>query len=452
MSSQQKAPDVVDVAIIGAGLSGLTAARDLHRAGCDSLVVLEARDRVGGRTFNHDLGQGVIAEGGGQWIGPIHTAVAELARELGVDTFDSFYAGTGVHLVGDIRTAYDLSQDHAAGSSPVIAELNELARGVPGGAPWQAADAATLDGLSLGDWLTKRGVSREEMYSLGRSASLTFGSTLADLGLLHFLSVVNSAGCSIERLKAMKGGSQEKRFVGGSARLCIEMARMLEDKVILSSPVRKIVGWDRNVVELHTDQQIIRARHVIAALTPALCNQIVFDPPLPAGRAEMQRLWPRTAMRKTVHVYSRPFWREAGLSGQVSQADGPLFWCCDNSPPDGSVGVITAFVKPGSLSHDPGEAERALSAIFAQVLGDEALHPTQFYDIDWSTIDEWSLSCTSPVPPGFYTKWGKFLHPSVGRLIWSGTETADIRAGSMDGAVRAGHLAAGKALQALTRK
>lgn len=443
---------VVDVAIIGAGLAGLTAARDLALAGRQAFVVLEARDRVGGRTYNHDLGGGVISEGGGDWIGPGQTAIADLARELGIGTFYSYYKGKTVYLAGDAPYAEDLGSGGTATGSEAVRKLNALARGVPSAAPWEAADAAALDSQSLADWMKKHGVGSEETFSLGRSTTLTFGAPPTGVSLLHYLSVVNSSDCSIERLEAMKDGAQEKRLVGGSQALSLAMAKALGDKVRLSSPVRRIVGWDRDVVDLHTDQGVVRARQVIAALSPALCNRIVFDPPLPQGRAEMQRRWPAySPMRKTVHVYATPFWREKGLNGQVMQIDGPLLWCCDNSPEDGSVGVLNAFVRAGELSHDPKQAEAVLSAIYAQALGDEALKPTQFHDLDWGKVDDWTLSCTSPTPPGFLMAWGKHLLPPVGRLIWSGTETADIWSGAMDGAVRSGHRAALQALGALAQ-
>jgi monoamine oxidase len=310
-------------------------------------------------------------------------------------------------------------------------------------------DATDLDQITLADWLAHGGA--EEAFSIGRGATLTFGEEPERLSLLHYLSVVNSSDCSIEKLEAMKGGAQEKRLVGGSQVLSLRMAETLGEKVRLSSPVQRIVGWDGEFVELHTDRGVVRARQVIAALSPALCSRIVFDPPLPEGRAEMQRLWPQNCMRKTVHVYSRPFWREAGLNGQVMQIEGPLLWCCDNSPPDGSIGVINSFVRPGTLTDGPEATEHALSGILASALGDEALRPSQFFDIDWSTIDPWSLSCTSPAPPGFTTQWQRFLHPPVGRLIWSGTETAEIWAGAMDGAVRAGRRSALQALNALAQ-
>ncbi|MCG2581775.1 MAG: FAD-dependent oxidoreductase [Marinobacter sp.] len=444
--------DVVDVAIIGAGLAGLTSARDLQRAGCESFVVLEARDRVGGRTYNHELGNGVVSEAGGQWIGPGQTAIADLARQLEVDTFDQYYQGKTVYLAGDGRYAEESSNGGASVSHHIARKLNEMARSVPGDAPWTAPNAAELDHMTVGEWLSQQNVSEQDKIGFDMSTTLTFGSSPAGLSLLHYLSIINTSDCSIEQLEGIKGGAQETRFVGGSQILCTRMAEDLGDKLKLSCPVRKISGWDEDVVELHTDQGVIRARQVITALSPALCNQFDFSPALPSGRAQLQANWPAHApMRKTVHVYPRPFWRDKGLNGQIMQLDGPVIWSYDNSPPDGSVGVINAFINPGQLPHDPKQAESVLTDIYARALGEDARHPTQFHDHDWGKVDPWSLSCIHPIPPGFWTQWGKFLRPPTGRLIWSGTETADIWPGAMDGAVRSGHRAAFQALQALTQ-
>jgi monoamine oxidase len=288
---------------------------------------------------------------------------------------------------------------------------------------------------------------------MGLAAKLTTGGTPAQLGLLAYLSMINSASNCLDQLEATKGGAQETRFVGGSQILSIKMAKDLGNKVRLSCPVRKIAGWNRDVVEVHTDQGVVRARQIIVAMNPALCNQVVFDPSLPEGRSQLQRRWPANApMRKTVHVYDKPFWRDDGLNGQIFQVGGPVSMAYDNSPPDRSVGIISAFVPPGSLPSDPKAAEQTLSAIYAKAFGDKALHPKQFHDHDWGRVDPWTLQCIHPLPPGFLTKWGKFLHPSAGRVIWSGTETADIWAGSMDGAVRSGHRAALQALAALAHQ
>ena len=440
--------DVLDVVIIGAGLAGLTAARDLRHAGCESFVVLEARDRVGGRTVNHDLGKGYVSEAGGQWIGPGQTAVADLARELAVDTFTTYYEGETVLLAGNGRVAMDLHGTF--GTDPKIAaKLNEMARMVPSGAPWKSPRVAEFDAMTIGDFLAKQNLKPEDQIGWDMTSLLSGGALPAKMGLLHFLSMINSANSRYEELDSIKDSAQETRFVGGSQILSDKMAQALGEKVRLSAPVRQIRDWNQPVVSVHTDKGIVRARRVIMALSPPLCNQIKFDPPLPAARGELQRRWPaHSPGRKTAHVYSKPFWREKGLSGGILQVNGPLIWAYDNSPPDASMGVINAFVVQSMLPDDSKLAESTLSAIFAQALGDEALHPTQFHDLDWGK-EQWTISCVSAIPPGFWTRHGEALRPPVGKLIWSGTETADIWAGYMDGAVRSGHRAALQALQAL---
>jgi monoamine oxidase len=441
----------MDVVIIGAGFAGLTAGWDLQKAGCGSFAVLEARGRVGGRVCNLDLGAGVISEGGGEWLSPGQPALADLARELEIETFDTYDQGRPVYLKGGEAVADGTRHNLKGGSADLAANLKALARDVRSEAPWEAADAEALDRRTLADFVDEQRLTPFERFTYERSVLLNSGVTTHDLSLLQSLRTVKSRGALGDRMQAIKDDAPEKRFVGGSHSLCARIAEALGDKVQLASPVRKIVGWDSDVVEIHTDAGVTRARQVIVAISPALCEKIVFDPPLPAGRAELQRLWPTTsAMRKTVHVYARPFWRDAGLSGQIWPDDGPLLWACDNSPPDGSLGVINSFVKR-DLSTDPTIAERTISAIYAKAFGEAALHPIQFHDLDWGTVDEWSLACTSPHGPGFLTQWGKYLLPPAGRLIWSGTETADIWAQFMEGAVRSGHRAALQALGELTR-
>ncbi len=442
--------DMLDVVIIGGGLAGLTTARDLRLAGNESFLVLEAQDRVGGRTLNHELGNGYISEAGGQWIGPGQTAVADLARELNIGTFTTYYEGKTVFLAGDGRVAMDLHGTFGS-DEKIATKLDELARTVPSGAPWKAANAAELDKMSLGDWLIKQNLKPEDRIGWNIASMLSGGTMPTKMGLLHFLSMINSANSRYDQLDSIKDSAQETRFFGGSQILSIKMAEALGEKVRLSSPVSKISGWNQDVVSLHTDTGVVRARHVVMALTPSLCHQIQFDPPLPEMRRELQRRWPaHSPGRKTAHVYAKPFWREKGLNGHIIQANGPLLWAYDNSPPDGSIGVINCFVTQSMLPSDPKQAEPMLSAILAQGLGEEALRPLQFHDHDWGQ-DPWIISCVSAIPPGFWTRYGEALHPPLGNLIWSGTETADIWAGYMDGAVRSGHRAALQALQALRR-
>ena len=440
---------VLDVVIIGAGLAGLTAARDLERAGNRSFVVLEARDRVGGRTLNHRLRDGYISEAGGQWIGPGQTAVADLARELDVRTFKSQYQGRSVYRMGDGRVAVDNGGE--LGLDPkVVGELEALARTVHSRRPWTAPRAEELDHLSLGDWLASKNVSEIDALTWQFASILTAGVAVSKISLLYYLSMVNFAQ-SHQGLEGQKNGAQETRFFGGSQILSEKMAKDLGDRVRLSCPVSEIRNWDSDIVEVVAAQGLLRARRVIVALSPPLCNQIAFTPRLPQARSELQRRWPAHApMVKTATVYPSPFWFDRGYNGQVGSVDGPVIWSFDNSPPDKRFGVLNAFVRAAEMPSDTNSASADVTQVFADALQDDRLlKPLEFHVQDWGQ-EPYSLTCVSPMPPGFLTNGlMPALSEPVGSLIWSGTETADIWNGYMDGAVRSGHSAALHALQSL---
>jgi monoamine oxidase len=446
-------PSILDVIVIGGGLAGLTAARDLARAGNESFVVLEARDRVGGRTLNHQLQGSYFSEAGGQWIGPGQTAIYDLCRELDIGTFPTYLKGRAVYLSGEQGRFTQEAGSDVSGGSPaleaIVAELNEMALQVPSGAAWTAPRAAELDAITVGDWLSTKSLDSIDSLGFGQGIRLSNGTHMQNVSMLYFLSMINFAG-SYHQLEGFEGGAQETRIEGGSQWISTVMAQALGDKLRLSTPVRKITGWDTDTATVHTDAGALRARQVIVALSPALCNQVQYQPQLPAARQELQRRWPAYApARKVAHVYSRPFWRDLGFNGWIFDIGGAVWWGYDNSPQDGSIGVINAFVD-SSLPADPAVVGPLLASVYARAFGDnEALEFLEYHDQDWG-VEPWSLSCVSPLTPGMLTSGlMPALRAPVGKLHWSGTETAEIWHGYMDGAVRSGHQAALQALNAL---
>jgi monoamine oxidase len=149
-------------------------------------------------------------------------------------------------------------------------------------------------------------------------------------------------------------------------------------------------------------------------------------------------------------VYDKPFWRQDGLSGLGLTDRAPIGVTFDNSPPDGSRGVLLAFLTEDQVPKDPTERRRAVLAGLANLFGSQAKSPVAYFETDWSS-DGWSTGCVSPLPRNVLTRFGPALRAPVGGIHWAGTETSEIWCGYMDGAVRSGERVAAEVLAALGR-
>jgi monoamine oxidase len=438
--------DEADVIVVGAGLAGLVAARDLARAG-RSVAVLEARDRVGGRTLNQGIGDGKVVEAGGQWIGPTQDRLAALAAELGVETFPTF--GDGEHLIevdGELRrytgSIPKLPPHALADFAQAAFRLDRMARKVPANAPWAAKRAARWDGETFATWMRRNLRTRAGRSLMEGVIEAVWAAQPTELSLLHVLFYVRSAG-GFEMLIATEGGAQQDRFAGGSQRLSERLAEGLD--VRLGTPVRR-VEWGAEGVTVEG----VRAACAILALPPALAGRIRYEPALPALRDQLHQRLPAGVVIKCHAVYDEPFWRRDGLTGQAGSDRGPAKLVFDNSPPDGSPGVLLAFLE-GALARELGAwpAARRRDAVLgtlARLFGPRAARPEAFYEQDWAA-EEWTRGCYGAyLPPGAWTACGPALRPPVGPLHWAGAEYAERWSGYMDGAVRSGEAAAAAVL------
>ncbi len=434
-----------DVAIVGAGLSGLLAARTLKAAGLSNIVVLEARDRVGGRTLNQPIGGGHVGEAGGTWVGPGQTAIYDLMRELEIETFPTYLKGDTIALVGGVPNRIPTT-DSPIDAPEFYAAMNAMARTVPLDAPWLAPRAAEWDAMTYADHLKTVSLSDENRMTLETFALLTFAGRTDELSFLRVLHYIHSAG-GYERLESFQGGAQQDRVVGGSQIISLRMAEALGDIVRLSTPVKAIGGWQGDLCHIQTASGTIAAKQVIVALSPSLASEIAFTPALPKPRTDLQLAWPRGGSGVKTHTsYRRPFWRDKGLAGLVFSPDSALSLAVDASPPDGSMGALVTLSLANATP--PAQLKKQIIDAFATCFGPEARDITGFVLQDWSR-ETYTLGCVPPVAPGVLTKYGAALHPNVGRVIWAGTETSLIWTGYMDGAVRAGRHAALSALRAL---
>src|SRR4051812_21358160 len=311
-----------DVVVVGAGLAGLTAARVLTAAG-RRVVVLEARDRVGGRTLNHPLPGGHVADLGGTWIGPTQNAVAALAAELGLATFGQVDDGDAVYYGNGLRTTYP-SGGPTGGAPPdptilpdllvVLTLIDQMSTSVPVDAPWEAQNAEEWDSQTLDSWLRTHTVSPQTRKVASGAFEAIFGGEAREISLLYALWYVACAGDeqnpgTFERLIDVQGGAQERRFVDGAQSLSLRMAAALGNRVRLSSPVRKVTQTASGV-EVVSDQVTVRAGRAILAIPPTLAGRIQFDPPLPSARDSYSQRSPQGRLMKVEAVYDRPFWRD----------------------------------------------------------------------------------------------------------------------------------------------
>lgn len=449
-----KNPDEINVAVIGAGLSGLTAALRLVQAGEDSVVVFEARERVGGRTLNQPIPGDQFVENGGQWVGPTQHRVLALAEEMGMRTFRTFDRGRNVMVLGGKRHVYrgpfplsalGASADFVRGA----AKLQVAAWRVDRKKPWTSANAQALDAMTFDDWL-RRNIKTPEARALFEVISgLTLGGDPADLSLLWVLQHLRSAG-GLLQLITVRGGAQDRRFVGGSQELSLRIAKKLNGHVRTESPVERI-EWDQNSARIHTRGGVVVAKKVIIAMSPPDRQRIRFEPALPAAQVELGRRMTMFKGIKAHIVYDKPFWRDDGLSGQALSDCGPAPITFDNSHPESPRGVLVAFMA-GKASHSclaPSERELAnpqarregLIECLVRYFGEKARAPIDYIEKDWRD-DVYSAGCIPTMPPGVLTELGPQIDETTESMIWSGTETSHIWGGYMDGAVRSGEHAA----------
>jgi monoamine oxidase len=445
-----------DVVVVGAGLAGLAAARQLSARGA-SVVVVEARERVGGRVLNHDIGGGNVVEVGGQWIGPTQDRLAALAAELGVETFPT-------HTDGDNVIEYRGALRRYRGAIPRInpmvlvdveraqRRLNRLARSVPLEAPWEAPNAAKLDGQTLATWMRRNLATNPGRMLLELGVEAVWAAQPEEMSLLHALFYIHSAG-SLERLFETEGGAQQDRFVGGSQLVPIRMAEELGDeRLVLGAPVRRI-EHSADGVTVHADGNVLRCRRAIFALAPTLAGRIAYDPALPGYRDQLTQRMPLGTVAKCMAIYDEPFWRAEGLSGQGMSEVGPVRLTLDNSPPDGSPGVLLGFLE-GRRARELGrlpEPERRTAVIdcFTRLFGPRATAPEGYVERLWAE-EEWTRGCYGcHMPTGAWTAYGPALRPPLGSLHWAGAEYAQVWNGYMEGAVRSGEAAAAEVLEAI---
>lgn len=446
-----------EVVVVGGGYAGLAAALRLHDNDAD-FVLVEAADRIGGRVLTETRAGGVTVDHGGQWVGPTQTRLTALAARFGCGTFPTWETGSHIEVWNDGRRVPYTGA--APSDGPGIAEyvrvtgvLDELARSVDTVRPWCTPRLAEWDAVTAGAFFRSRTDDADARRRLDLAVQGLWCAEPDEISLFHVLFYIAAAG-GFEQLMETRGCAQDSRFTTGAAAPARAVADLLKERVRLAERVRSI-EYDAQGVHVRTESAVLRARRVIVAVPPHAVRAMAFTPPLPDSRTGWLSHSTMGRVAKIHAVYDTPFWRESGLSGVATlYDDGPAGVVFDNSPDDGSCGILVGFVYGDRLDRfsalDEGGRRSAVLRGLVSVAGPKAGDPRDYTEKIWTRDPFARGGYEAYTTPGGWSRYGEHgWRRPTGPLHWAGTETASEWNGYIDGAVSSGYRAAEEVLTSL---
>ena len=306
-----------DVCVVGAGFAGLAAAYRLKQAGA-KVVVLEARRRVGGRSWSVRMKDGTFVDFGGQWVGSTQERFYALIKEMGAETFPSPGEDLLTLQRGILNTdEYHRIEDDADTSFPggdliekAKIAIDAVAQAIDPEAPWKHPDAARLDAVTFAEWLRQNIENDSARKFVATEVASIPCASPEEISMLHLGWLIRAC----DGIDALFGPAQDERVIGGTQTVARRVAARLGSAIRLGAPVRKI-EWNDRGATVFSDALSVAARHVIVAIPPNLAGAIEYAPSLPVSRVQITQRWPQGLVIKVSMIYPRPFWRDDGLAG-----------------------------------------------------------------------------------------------------------------------------------------
>jgi len=437
--------EALDAIIVGGGFSGLAAARTLSHAN-KKFILLEARERLGGRTHTKYFDDGKYVDVGGQWIGPTQDRMYELAREHQVEWYDTYNEGKNIiDLNQKIKTYTGLIPKMDVASliniDLVLKKLERMAKQVPLDSPWLAPKAKEWDSLSLEVFARKNCLTKNCYKVIRAGLETVYACELNEVSLLHALFYIRS-GTNLNVLLSITDGAQAHRIKGGMQKLAEEIAFHFKDSIKFNSPVTHVIHTDDGAIVSGADFSY-EAKRMIIAIPPVLISSIDFKPELPLHKKQLLQKMSMGIVGKVTAVYTKPFWRNKGFSGQVVADEmSPFQTLFDSSPADSSYGTLLAFCIANRardfFARDGANRKKIALESFTRYFGNEAAAPVHYLDHCWAD-EAWSKGCYAGLyPTGAWTNFRNELAQRTGVIHWAGTETSEVWYGYIEGAVRAG--------------
>lgn len=445
-----------DVIIIGGGFAGISAGRHLTRSG-QNIMLLEARDRLGGRVFTKQVLDGIPIDLGGQWIGPTQDHMYALVNEYGLETYPTYDKGMCILDLNEKLSTYTglipkMDVLSLLSIELTIRRLDKMARTLDISAPWRHPKAQLWDSMTLGAYLYKTVHRKNALKILTTGLETVLACRPSEVSLLHTLFYIKS-GKDINTLLNIQNGAQQDRIKGGMQQIAEHMAHEFQDAVHLGEAVKKVSQNELNCTVI-TDQNEYHSKKVIIAIPPTLAGQLTYEPQLSVKKRQLLQKLPMGIVVKCYAIYKKAFWRDKGFSGEVvTDSHAPYQTIFDNSAADSDYGVLMGFALAARATNlmavSQGERRTLMIRTLVKYFGQEAENLWHYEDLCWAEED-YSLGCYAAyAPPGVCTQYRDEIRKPSGHIHWAGTETATEWNGYIEGAVRSGIRAAEEIIRIL---